>query len=604
MLYTLGISAYYHDSAVTLLKGEEIIAAAQEERFTRIKNDERFPHHALQYVLTEAQITLADVDAIVFYEKPILKLERILETFLRSAPYGLHSFIYGLPKVLKKLYFRRQITKELAKHQVDKRKIKEQKLCFSTHHLSHAASAFFPSPFKEALVLTLDGVGEWTTTAVFQGKNNSLIPVKEIHFPHSLGMLYSTFTAMLGFKVNEGEYKVMGLAPYGKPRFFELFKRELITLYEDGSFTLNMKYFRYTKTERMHSFKLLKLCELKAPRKSDAAILEVHMDIAASLQKLLEEVILRLAQALKKEYQFTNLCLAGGVALNCVSNARLERELDLEGIWIQPAAGDAGGSLGAALAYYHLHASGSREIKFPDAMKGAKLGPSYNNEIIRAEIEKYAHQITFEKAASEATLIETCRDYLLSGATIGWFQGRMEFGPRALGSRSILADPRSPDMQKKLNLQIKFRESFRPFAPMVLAEEAHEWFEHISSSPYMLKVYHLKQEKRLKLSGEDEQKTGLKKLGRHHCLVPATTHIDYSARVQTLRKADNPRLHTLIKEFSRLSGVPMIVNTSFNLKDEPIVCSPADALNCFFNCSLDILVLEDFIITKKSPPTN
>lgn len=598
MMYTLGISAYYHDSAVSLLKGGEIVAAASEERFTRIKNDERFPHLALNYVLSEAQITLADVDAIVFYEKPILKLERILETFLKEAPHGPHSFVYGLPKVLKKLFFRRQITKELAKHQVDKRKIKEQKLYFSTHHLSHAASAFYPSPFKEAFVLTLDGVGEWTTTAVFQGKNNSLIPIKEIHFPHSLGMLYSTFTAMLGFRVNEGEYKVMGLAPYGGPRFYERFKKELVTQSEDGSFTLNMEYFRYTKTERMYSQKLLKLCELSTQRGPNEPLLQVHMDIAASLQKLLEEVVLNLVKALKRDYQFSNLCLAGGVALNCVANGRLERELGLEGLWIQPAAGDAGGSLGAALAYYHLHTGGSREIKFPDAMKGAKLGPSFNNEVIRFELEKYGHQIHYQEASSEAALIQSCRDYLLAGATIGWFQGRMEFGPRALGSRSILADPRSPKMQKTLNLKIKFRESFRPFAPMVLAEEAHEWFEHITSSPYMLKVFKLKNEKRLKLNSQDEQKTGLEKLGRHHCQVPATTHIDYSARVQTLNKSDNPRLHSLIKEFSRESGAPMIVNTSFNLKDEPIVCTPADALNCFFNCSLDVLVIEDFIITK------
>ncbi len=602
MMYTLGISAYYHDSAVTLLKGSEIIAAAQEERFTRVKNDERFPHLALNYVLSEAQISLADVDAIVFYEKPILKFERILETFINEAPFGPKSFVYGLPKVLKKLFFRRQLSRELAKHQVDKRQIKEQKLYFSTHHLSHAASAYYPSPFKEAFVLTLDGVGEWTTTALFKAQGHTLIPVKELHFPSSLGMLYSTFTALLGFKVNEGEYKVMGLAPYGSPRFYEIFKSELVEMKDDGSFSLNMSYFSYTRRERMYSRKLIKLCELERARTSKDELNQVHMDIAASLQKLLEELIINLIGSLKRDYQFTNLCLAGGVALNCVANGKIERELGLEGLWIQPAAGDAGGSLGAALAYYHLHTGGSRESKFPDAMKGAKLGPSFSSETIDAAIEKFSHQIKCVRFGDddEEKLIKACSKLLLEQKTMGWFQGRMEFGPRALGSRSILADPRGLEMQKTLNLQIKFRESFRPFAPMILEEEAHNWFEQSSHSPYMLKVYQLKEEHRHQLSPDDLKKSGLQMLERNHCSVPATTHIDYSARVQTLRKSDNPRLHTLIKEFSKTSNIPMIVNTSFNLKDEPIVCTPEDALNCFFNCGLDVLVLGNNIITKVS----
>lgn len=603
-MYTLGISAYYHDSAVTLLRGDEIIAAAQEERFTRKKNDERFPHLALNYVLSEAQITLADVDAIVFYEKPILKFERILEAFLKEAPFGLHSFIYGVPKLLQKLFFRRLLTRELAKHKVDKREIKEQKLYFSTHHMSHAASAFFPSPFQEALVLTLDGVGEWTTTAVFKGKKNTLIPIKEIHFPHSLGLLYSTFTALLGFKVNEGEYKVMGLAPYGEPRFLEVFKKELISLHDDGSFALNMSYFRYTRRDRMYSKKLVKLCELNKPRGVNDPLLQVHMDIAASLQKLLEFTLIQLITALKSEFEFKNLCLAGGVALNCVANGIIERECGLEGLWIQPAAGDAGGALGSSLAYYHGQMNGERKFKFPDAMKAAKLGPSYTVEVIKAAIDKYSERSNSIQIDNEIELIEKCREYLIEGKTIGWFQGRMEFGPRALGSRSILGDPRSPQMQRNLNLKIKFRESFRPFAPMVLEEEAHQWFENASSSPYMLKVYQLKAEHRLALSEDDKSKKGLQKLGRNHCKVAATTHIDYSARVQTLRKADNPRLHTLIKEFHKKTGVPMIVNTSFNLKDEPIVCSPTDALNCYFKSGLDILVMENFIVTKHDPITN
>lgn len=599
-MYVLGISAYYHDSAVALIKNGDIVAAAAEERFTRVKNDERFPHLALDYVLHEGQISLDEIDAIVFYEKPMLKVERVIEMFLREAPWGAKSFRYGMPLLLKKFFFKKNLLKEVNKHTVNGQKIPAKKLYFSTHHLSHAASAFYPSPFKDALVLTCDGVGEWTTTGVFLGKGSELIPIKEVHFPHSLGLLYSTFTALLGFKVNEGEYKVMGLAPYGSPRFLEIFERELLTVNDDGSFALNMKYFSYTKTESMYSNELLKLLGLEKARKNDDELTQLHMDIAASLQKLVEIVLLKILKILNSKYNQENLCLAGGVALNCVANGLIEREKIFDQIWIQPAAGDAGGSLGAALAYYHLHTMAPRNISFPDKMLAAKLGPSYSCEYISQMLTENdkARELNIQKYESQDELLEYCVNSLLESKTIGWFEGRMEFGPRALGARSILADPRHPQMQRTLNLKIKFRESFRPFAPIVLEEEAHLWFKNYHPSPYMLKVYELMEHAKLELSQEDSNKKGLQKLHRNHSKVAATTHIDYSSRVQGLKKSDHPRLYQLIRKFKEKTGIPMLVNTSFNLKDEPIVCSPEDALNCFLKSGLDILVLEDIILTK------
>lgn len=601
-MYVLGISAYYHDSAVALIKNEKIIAAAAEERFTRVKNDDRFPHLALDYVLHEAQITIDEIDAIVFYEKPLLKFERIIETFLKETPFGARSFKYGLPLMLKKFFFKHALLKEINKHHVKAQKVNGSKLYFSTHHLSHAASAFFASPFAEALVLTCDGVGEWASTGVFLGRKNELTPLQEIHFPHSLGLLYSTFTALLGFKVNEGEYKVMGLAPYGQAIYLEVFERELINVASDGSFKLNMKYFNFHRSEVMYTPELLKLVNLNKARDSHDDMTQNHMDIASSLQKLLERVLLKVLRALAQKYPEENLCLAGGVALNCVANGLIERAGLFQNIWIQPAAGDAGGSLGAALAFYHLHTLAPRTLAFPDHMNGSKLGPAFSQISIDQLIDEanLGPEIQVQKYTQEEDLLNYCLEALTTSRTIGWFQGRMEFGPRALGNRSILADPRAPQMQKTLNLKIKFRESFRPFAPIILEEDGPEWFENFRPSPYMLKVYQLKETKRLPMSESEMLKRGLAMLERQHCQVAAVTHIDYSSRVQSLRKADQPRLYQLIKKFKDKTGIPMLVNTSFNLKDEPIVCTPADALACFLKSGLDILVLEDMVLTKRA----
>ena len=593
MISILGISAFYHDSAAALLKNGEIVAAAQEERFSRKKHDARYPYNAVKYVLEEGNINLNEVDHIVFFEKPFLKFERLLETYMAFAPRGFKSFSLSMPIWLReKLFQKKFLFDNLKQH--DEKFQDINKIKFSEHHYSHAASAFYPSPFKEAVILTLDGVGEWATTTVAIGQDNKLKMLKEIHFPHSLGLLYSAFTYYTGFKVNSGEYKVMGLAPYGKPKYKDLIINELIDLKNDGSFKLNMKYFNYATGLTMTNSKFSSLFghPVRDPKKD--LLTDFHMDIAASIQAVTEEVILRLTKDISKEYKIKNLCLAGGVALNCVANGKILNEKHFENIWIQPAAGDAGGSLGAALAYWH------QELKKPrtdlkDKMKGAYLGPKYSDDLIKKKLD-FLKAKYIKKSPDETSLLVAKE--LSNNKTVGWFQGRMEFGPRALGGRSILADPRSEKMQKELNLKVKFRESFRPFAPSVLREDVSSWFEIDYDSPYMLLVAEVKKDIQVSMSEKDEKLFGIEKLNVKRSSIPAVTHVDYSARIQTVHKDTNQKYYNLINQFKKITNCPVIVNTSFNVRGEPIVCSIEDAFNCFMGTNLDLLVIEDFILFK------
>jgi len=590
----LGISAFYHDSAAALIIDGDIIAAAQEERFSRKKHDARYPFNAVNFVLNEGRLKLSEVDYIVFFEKPFLKFERLLETYMAFAPKGFKSFSLSMPIWLReKLFQKKFLFDNLKLH--DEKFNDINKIKFSEHHYSHAASAFYPSPFKEAIVLTLDGVGEWATTTVAIGKENKLNMLKEIHFPHSLGLLYSAFTYYTGFKVNSGEYKVMGLAPYGKPKYKDLIIKELMDLKEDGSFKLNMKYFNYATGLTMTNKKFSNLFGQPVRDSKKDLLTDFHMDIASSIQAVTEEVVLRLTKDIAQEYKIKNLCLAGGVALNCVANGKILRKNHFENIWIQPAAGDAGGSLGAALAYWYRELDKPRE-NLNDKMKGAYLGPRHEASSIEKNL-KSLKAVYKEKTSSEISL--SIAKELANSKTVGWFQGRMEFGPRALGARSILADPRSEKMQKELNLKIKFRESFRPFAPSVLREDVKEWFEIDYDSPYMLLVSDVKKEKQITMSEKDNKLFGIDKLNIKRSSIPAITHVDYSARIQTVHKETNPKYYDLIKEFKKITNCPVLVNTSFNVRGEPIVCSIEDAFNCFMGTNLDVLVIENFVLFKE-----
>ena len=593
MTSILGISAFYHDSAAALVVDGEIIAAAQEERFSRKKHDPSYPFNAVNYVLAEGKLKLSEVDHIVFFEKPFLKFERLLETYMAFAPKGFKSFSLSMPLWLReKLFQKKFLFDKLKQHDENFKDIK--KIKFSEHHYSHAASAFYPSPFENAVVLTLDGVGEWATTTVAIGKENKLEMIKEIYFPHSLGLLYSAFTYYTGFKVNSGEYKVMGLAPYGKPKYKDLIIQNLMDLKEDGSFKLNMKFFNYATGLTMTNKKFSDLFghPVRNPKKD--LLEDFHMDIAASIQSVTEEIVIRITKNIASEYKIKNLCLAGGVALNCVANGKILRQKIFDDIWIQPAAGDAGGSLGAALAYWHHELKKPRE-NFQDQMKGAYLGPKLSEKNVEDQLKKLKARYT-KKSSSEISSIVAKE--LSNGKTVGWFQGRMEFGPRALGGRSILADPRSDKMQKELNLKIKFRESFRPFAPSVLREEVSNWFELNYDSPYMLLVSDVKREKQINMSEKDKKLFGIDKLNIKRSSIPAITHVDYSARIQTVHKETNLKYYNLINEFKKITDCPVLVNTSFNVRGEPIVCSVEDAFNCFMGTNLDILAIENYLLIK------
>ena len=595
-MYILGLSAFYHDSAACLLKNGEIIAAAQEERFTRNKHDAGFPHYAIQYCLKEAGISANQIDNIVFYEKPFVKFERLLETYLAFAPKGFTSFAKAMPVWIKDKLFQKSALISELKATLDKNVDWGDRLLFSEHHLSHAASAYYPSPFDSAAILTLDGVGEWTTTSLAIGKGSDLKVVKEIHFPHSLGLLYSAFTYYTGFKVNSGEYKVMGLAPYGEPRYANLIRQNLINVATDGSFQLDMSYFDYATGLTMTNKKFNTLFG-GPPRASETKLTQREMDLAASVQKVTEDILLELAKGIAKETGERNLCLAGGVALNCVANGILLREKIFDKIWIQPAAGDAGGALGAALSIWYLHHNNVRSTsKERDAMKGAYLGPKFTDTEIEAEL--IACGATFKKLSEDA-LIDAVAEALADEKAVGWMQGRMEFGPRALGGRSIIADPRSPSMQKQLNLKVKYRESFRPFAPSVLREDVSEWFEHNSDSPYMLLVADVKEDKRLKMTSKEEALFGIDKLNVPRSSVPAITHVDYSARIQTVHADTNPRYHAVISKFKEKTGCPLVVNTSFNVRGEPIICSPTDAFKCFMGTEMDVLAVGNYVLYKE-----
>ncbi len=595
-MYIVGISSFYHDSAAVLIKNGEIIAAAQEERFTRKKHDASFPHHALQYCLKEAGIPASKIDNVVFYEKPFLKFERLLETYLAFAPKGFISFAKAMPIWIKeKLFQKSALIKELRSSLSNEINWSER-LLFSEHHLSHAASAFYPSPFKSAAVLTLDGVGEWTTTSVSVGKGSDLQIMEEIHFPHSLGLLYSAFTYYTGFKVNSGEYKIMGLAPYGEACYADLIREKLITVAEDGSFKLDMSYFDYATGLTMTNKKFNDLFG-GPPRAPETELTQREMDLAASVQKVTEDIVLQIAKGIAKKTGERNLCLAGGVALNCVANGKLLRQKLFDNIWIQPASGDAGGALGAALSVWYLHHNKKRIISHErDAMKGAYLGPEFSNSEIETEL--IACGAKFRKL-SENDLIDEIAEALANEKAVGWMQGRMEFGPRALGGRSIIADPRSPIMQKQLNLKVKYRESFRPFAPSILREDLSQWFEHDTDSPYMLLVADVKKNKRRTMTQKEKELFGIDKLNVPRSSVPAITHVDYSARIQTVHNDTNTRYHTVISKFKEKTGCPLVVNTSFNVRGEPIICSPTDAFRCFMGTDMDVLSVGNYVLYKE-----
>lgn len=591
----VGISAYYHDSACALIRDGEIVAAAQEERFTRKKHDPDFPIHALQFCLNEASISAEDIDYVAFYDKPFLKFERLLETYLAFAPKGFSSFKLALPIWLReKLFLKSLLAKELKQVAPDLNW--EDKLLFGEHHQSHAASAFYPSPFEEAAVLTLDGVGEWATTSLAIGRGKNLDIIREIHFPHSLGLLYSAFTYHLGFKVNSGEYKVMGLAPYGEPRFVQTILDHLIDVKDDGSFHLDMAYFDYCAGLTMTNARFGVLFGIPA-RKAEQELQQIHMDLAASLQAVTEQVVSKLVAAIAKETGLKNLCLAGGVALNCVANGRLFREKHFENIWVQPAAGDAGGALGAAFSAYHIFLAQERTvITGKDKMQGSYLGTHFEQSDIETRLRQAGAQF---EVLDDDTLITQCAQDLEQGKAMGWFQGRMEFGPRALGGRSILGDARSPDMQTSLNLKVKFRESFRPFAPAVLREDVNEWFEFDGDSPYMLMVANVQQDKRLPVPDAEKSLFGIDKLKVARSQIPAVTHVDYSARIQTVTADTNPRYHALLSEFKRITGCPVLVNTSFNVRGEPIVNTPEEAFKCFMGTDIDRLAIGNCYLKKE-----
>jgi carbamoyltransferase len=590
----LGISAFYHDSAAALIADGRIVAAAQEERFTRKKFDADYPRHAIEYCLNAGGVTLADVDYVAFYDKPFLKFERLLETYLTFSPRGFRSFRMALPLWLReKLFLKSLLASELKalepKFDWDKR------LAFSEHHLSHAASAFYPSPFQRAAVLTMDGVGEWATTSAGVGNGHELRIQKEINFPHSLGLLYAAFTYYTGFKVNSGEYKVMGLAPYGIPKYAQLIYDNLIDLKPDGSFRLNLDYFNYCTGLTMTNERFDALFD-GAPRMPAAPLEQRHMDLAASIQAVIEEAVLRLTRSLAEETGEANLCLAGGVALNCVANGKVLRDGKFENIWVQPAAGDSGGALGAALTIYHLYADRPRTVaNTPDGMAGSYLGPEFDDGETQTRLKAVGARYA---VLPRDQLLERTAHALADGKAVGWFQGRMEFGPRALGNRSILADPRDPQMQKKLNLKVKYRESFRPFAPSVLREHVSEWFDIDVDSPYMLMVAPVHERHRREMTSEEQRLFGIDKLNVPRSSVPAVTHVDYSARVQTVHRETNPLYHDLIGRFHRLTGCPVLVNTSFNVRSEPIVCTPEDAFRCFMGSEIDVLAAGSCYLIK------
>ena len=598
MTVILGISAFYHDSAAALIIDGDIIAAAQEERFTRNKHDPSYPTNAINYCLKEAELSLGQVDYIAFYDKPFLKFERLLETYVAFAPKGLQSFRLAMPVWLReKLFLKDMLIKEIK--QVDKN-FDSNKLMFGEHHFSHAASAFYVSPFEEAVVLTLDGVGEWATTTVAIGKGHELNIVKEIHFPHSLGLLYSAFTYYTGFRVNSGEYKVMGLAPYGKSKYKDLILNKLIDLKEDGSFRLDQSYFNYAAGLTMVNQKFADLFGEPIRRPDTDKLTQFHMDIAASVQAVTEEIVLTMTRSLAKEYNISNLCMAGGVALNCVANGKILRDKAFKDIWIQPASGDAGGALGGALAVWHKELNKSREVNPNDAMQGSYLGPSYRQDAIEAELKTCGAKF---ESVSEDEMIEQTAQALENGKVVGWFQGRMEFGPRSLENRSILGDPRSKEMQRILNLKVKRRESFRPFAPSVLIEDVSEWFEADYDSPYMLLVDNVKKDKRIKMTQEEESLFGFDKLNIKRSSIPAVTHVDYSARIQTVHKDTNQMYHSLITKFKEKTGCAVLVNTSFNVRGEPIVRSPMDAFRCFMNTDIDLLIISNYVLWKNKQNT-
>ena len=599
-MYTLGLSAYYHDSAAALLKDGDIVAAAQEERFSRKKHDARFPLNAMNYCLAEAGISLAQVDQVAFYDKPFLKFERLLETYHAFAPRGFKSFRMAIPLWLREKLFQKDLlAKELKQLEPGVNWV--DRLLFSEHHLSHAASAFFPSPFDEALVLTMDGVGEWTTTSAAIGRGNSLEIFKEIHFPHSLGLLYSAFTYYLGFKVNSGEYKVMGLAPYGEPKYVQTILDHLIDLKPDGSYRLDQSYFDYCTGLTMTNAKFDALFGAP-PRKPEDPLTQREMDLAASVQAVTEEAVLRMTRALREETGLENLCLAGGVALNCVANGKVLRDGRFKHVWVQPAAGDAGGALGAALAAHHLYRDQPRSPRSgQDSMQGSYLGPLYAQADIEARLSAVGAKFS---VLPDADLIDRTASLLASENVVGWFQGRMEFGPRALGGRSILGDPRSTKMQSVLNLKIKYRESFRPFAPSVLREHVAEWFELDQDSPYMLMVADVAHTHRINTADADEGLFGIEKLKVPRSTIPAVTHVDYSARIQTVHADTNPRYHALISSFYDKTGCPVLINTSFNVRGEPIVCTPEDAFRCLMGTGMDVLVIGNCVLMQAEQDPN
>ena len=595
----LGISAFYHDSAACIIQDGEIIAAAQEERFTRKKHDPNYPKNAIDFVLNYSNLRLSEVDQIVFFEKPFLKFERLIETYVAFAPKGFVSFSKAMPLWIKeKLFQKNLLFNKLKEH--DENFKSDRNIFFSDHHLSHAASAFFPSPFEEAVILTADGVGEWATTTVAIGKGNNLEVKKEIHFPHSLGLLYSAFTYYTGFKVNSGEYKLMGLAPYGSPIFQDKIKK-LIDIKDDGTFRLNQKYFNYATGLTMTNDKFHKLFGHKPRDPKKEQITQFHMDIASSIQKITEEVMIKLSKGIRNEYGIKNLCLAGGVALNCVANGKILKEKIFDNIWIQPAAGDAGGALGAALALWHIEQGNKRDVVENDSMKGSYLGCEFDQQQIEKDLKSLgANFQTFEYES----LIEKTAELLANEKAIGWFQGRMEFGPRALGGRSILGDPRSDKMQKNLNLKVKYRESFRPFAPSILREDLSKWFDLDVDSPYMLLVSDINDEKKIEMTEEQKKLFGIDKLNIKRSDLPAVTHVDYSARIQTVTKNTNKSYFDLITKFKEKTGCPVLVNTSFNVRGEPIVNTPTDAFNCFMGTELDYLVIGNCILNKNKQDPN
>ena len=595
MTSILGISAFYHDSAAALIIDGEIISAAQEERFSRKKHDSRYPFNAVEFVLNHSNLKLSQIDYIVFFEKPFLKFERLLETYLAFAPKGFASFCMSMPIWLREKLFQKNFLFERLKEH-DKNFEDINKIYFSEHHYSHAASAFYPSPFKDAAILTIDGVGEWATTTVAVAKDNKIKILKEIYFPHSIGLLYSAFTYYTGFKVNSGEYKVMGLAPYGEAKYKDIILKELIDLKEDGSFRLNMKYFNYATGLTMINEKFTNLFGKKVRNPKKDLLTQFHMDIASSIQAVTEEIILKLVTSISKEIKSRNLCMAGGVALNCVANGKILKNNIFENIWFQPAAGDAGGSLGAALAFWYQELSNKRNPSLThDEMKGSYLGPSFDDQQVENTLKSL--NAKYERH-SEENLISLIANELKNEKTIGWFQGRMEFGPRALGARSIIADPRSDKMQKELNLKVKFRESFRPFAPSVLREDLNDWFELNSDSPYMLLVADVKKNIQIPMNDKEKKLFGIDKLNIKRSTIPAVTHVDYSSRIQTVHKETNPKYYKLIKKFKEITNCSVLVNTSFNVRGEPIVCTIEDAFKCFMGTNLDILVCENFILYK------